>query len=264
MKDMVDGGIEQCMETTKKKRRTHRGPRRPRQMNLDTDVLNEDEIHSRRGSGRVSMLLELRSKHLDSCGQHQQLCHFSSTLDLLDPFLDQGRDAMGISSAPCPSSPASGPPRSPVRKRKDIHPTFPFEVEHIQELERCLKIHGILLNRVNALPVWDGSEFIFQAFHDYLGRCEKSLHALQLRSPSADTGFSVLDFEANEALFEACTDSLTLLAMRVLDMEIQSSGEDAEVDDAATDTQKLALSGVYAIVEKRGLGSQKALAIHYK
>ena len=267
-KETVNGGTEQCTETMKK-RRTHRGPRRPRPRKPDTDVPDEDEVHSRSGNGQISIMSKPVSKHLDSCGQHKrelmELSNSSSTTDLQDPFLDHGRDAVGISSpARCSSSSASRSSQSPVCTRRNIHLINPFEIEHTQELERCLRIHGILLNRVNALPVWDGSDLIFRAFHDYLGRCEKSLHALKLRSPSADTAFSVSESEANKALFEACTDSLTLLAMRVLEIEIQIGGEDSEVEDAATDTQKLASSGVYAIVEERGLGSQKDLAIHHK
>ena len=265
--EVVDGGAEECTDTIKKKR-THRGPRRPRQRKIDTDVFDEDKIRGISANWRVSSALKPESDHLDSCGQHQrgitELRHSSSTLDLQDPFLGHGRDAVGISPASCLSSPASEPSQSPEWSKRENHLTRPLEVEHTQELERRLEIHSILLTRVNALPVWDGSDIVFKALHEYLGRCEKSLHALQLPSPPLEAAFSVLEIEANESLFEACTDSLALLAVKVLEIEIQFGDERSEVEDGRTVAQEVALSRAYAIVEKRGLASPKDRKIRCK
>ena len=231
-------------------------------------MIDEDKIRGLSANWRVSSTLKSTSHHLDSCGQHQggitELRHSSSTPDLQDPFLDHGKKAVGMSPAPCSSGPASDPSQCPERNRGVIHPTNPVEAGHTQELERCLEIHSILLNRVNALPVWDGSGPIFKAFHEYLGRCEKSLHALQLRSPSLDPAERVLDIEANESLFEACTDSLALLAMRVLEIEIKNGDEASRVEGRGIVAQEIALSSVCAVVEKRGLALPKDLAIQCK
>ena len=262
--ETVEDGTEGCSNFAKKKR-THRGPRRPRERKADTNLLDGNEVHNQSANWRVSSALQSTSHHLDSYEQHEsgimELRHSSPIPDLQDPFLDHGQAGVGTSSAPYAWSPASDPSPTPDCKQGNIDLKTPSEAEHTQELERCLDIHGLLLNRVNALPVWEGSDPVFKAFHEYLGRCEKSLHALQLRSPSLDTTFSVLEFEANESLFEACTDSLALLAMRVLEIEIQIGDEGSDIEDAAVWKQELALPRVYAIVEERGLASQKDLAL---